>query len=128
MEARPPSIGYQLKKFVQRHRGPVFAAALLVLTLVVGIVGTTWGLLRANAAVSAERLAKLDADEKTRQAEEAQRQAQQDRDTAWQKAEAEKKARLAEEQERKYAQGITDFVGNDFLALTSVEGQDRFEG
>src|SRR5262249_25600502 len=32
------------------------------------------------------------------------------------------------EQERKYAQAIAEFVKNDFLALTSVEGQWRFGG
>ncbi len=114
VEARSPSIRYQVKKFVQRHRGAVLAAALVVLTLVVGVVGTTWGLIRANAAAVAERLAKLDADEKKGLAEKA--------------AAAEKQARLNQEQDLKYAQGIADFVGNDFLALTSVEGQDRFGG
>ena len=41
---------------------------------------------------------------------------------------AEAAARQKEEQERKFAQAITDFVKNDFLALTSVEGQGRFGG
>ncbi len=135
VEARPPSMGYQLKKFVQRHQGAVVAAGLVLLALMVGMVGTTWGLIRANAAADAERLAKQDADEKKRQAEEAagaeivaREQAQGDRDKALQAAAAEKQAHLDEERERKYAQGIASFVRDDFLALTSVEGQDRFGG
>ncbi|MEX0586923.1 MAG: tetratricopeptide repeat protein, partial [Pirellulales bacterium] len=40
--------------------------------------------------------------------------------------EAERQARQKEQRERKYAQAIADFVRDDFLALTSVEGQTRF--
>src|SRR5262245_743925 len=38
VEARPPSAGYRLKKFVCRHKGQVIAASLVLLTLVAGIV------------------------------------------------------------------------------------------
>src|SRR5262249_7919011 len=38
VEARPPSAGYRLKKFVGRHKGQVIAASLVLLTLVAGIV------------------------------------------------------------------------------------------
>src|SRR5262249_40071105 len=40
----------------------------------------------------------------------------------------ERQARLEQERQRKYAEGINRFVIDDFLALTSVEGQDRFGG
>jgi tetratricopeptide (TPR) repeat protein len=56
VEARPPSPGYRFSKFVRRHRGQVLAAGLVLLTLLAGIAGTTWGLLRearANAGLSA---------------------------------------------------------------------------
>src|SRR5262249_4405304 len=33
-----------------RHKGPVLAASLVVLALVGGIIGTTWGLIRATGA------------------------------------------------------------------------------
>ncbi len=49
VEARPPSTGYRMKKFVRRHKGQVIAASLIALTLVAGIVGTTLGLLRADS-------------------------------------------------------------------------------
>ena len=47
-EARPLSTGYRLKKFVRRHKGQVIAASLVLLALVAGISGTTWGLFRAE--------------------------------------------------------------------------------
>jgi WD40 repeat protein/tRNA A-37 threonylcarbamoyl transferase component Bud32 len=66
--AGPPSAGYRLRKFVRRNRGPVLAAGLLIASLVVGIIGTAWGLVRAEQVRKAEseraegeRLARLDA-------------------------------------------------------------------
>jgi eukaryotic-like serine/threonine-protein kinase len=50
VEARPPSAGYRVRKFVRRHRGRVLAAGLLLLALLAGIAGTTWGLVRAAKA------------------------------------------------------------------------------
>jgi serine/threonine protein kinase len=52
--ACPPSAAYRLRKFARRNRGPVAAAAALVLVLLAGVVGTTWGLLWANRAREAE--------------------------------------------------------------------------
>lgn len=48
VEACPPSFRYRIGKTIRRNRGPVLAASLLFVTLSAGIVGTTWGLLRAN--------------------------------------------------------------------------------
>ena len=42
VEARPPSAGYRLKKFVRRHKGQVIAASLVLLALLAGMAGTTW--------------------------------------------------------------------------------------
>jgi eukaryotic-like serine/threonine-protein kinase len=53
VEARPPSAGYRLSKFASRNRGQVFAAGLILLSLVLGMVGTTWGLIRAARANTA---------------------------------------------------------------------------
>jgi serine/threonine protein kinase/WD40 repeat protein len=50
VQACPPSAGYRLRKFVRRNKGPVLAVSLVVLALVGGIVGTTWGLIRATNA------------------------------------------------------------------------------
>jgi hypothetical protein len=93
VQACPPSVSYRLRKYVRRNKGTVWAAAVVLLTLLGGIVGTTVGLVRARI----------------------------DRD-------AKERARQKEEEERTYAQAIANFVIHDFLALTSVEGQDRYGG
>jgi serine/threonine protein kinase/tetratricopeptide (TPR) repeat protein len=54
VEACPPSAGYRLRKFVRRNRGPMAAAGLVLLALVVGLIGTAWGLVRAERARAAE--------------------------------------------------------------------------
>jgi serine/threonine protein kinase/WD40 repeat protein len=68
VQACPPSAGYRLRKFVRRNRGPVLAASLLILALVGGIIGTTWGMLRATdaeaVAVDAEAVAVSEAKQK----------------------------------------------------------------
>jgi serine/threonine-protein kinase len=48
VEARPASASYRLGKLYRRNRGPVIAAGLVLLALVGGIVGTTWGLIRTE--------------------------------------------------------------------------------
>ena len=55
VRACPPSAGYRLYKFVHRNRGTVLAACLLLLALLAGIVGTTVGLLQANASAKAAK-------------------------------------------------------------------------
>jgi tetratricopeptide (TPR) repeat protein len=62
VRACPPSAGYRLRKFMRRNKGPVLAGMLLMLTLIMGVVGTTIGLLRAqderakaNGAAESER-------------------------------------------------------------------------
>ena len=57
--AAPPSRAYRLRKFVRKHRGAVIAASLVLLALLAGIAGTTWGLFRADRArvAEAERVA-----------------------------------------------------------------------
>src|SRR6185295_8845465 len=46
--ARPPSAAYRLRKFARRHRASVAAAAAVVLAVLLGLGGTTWGLVRAR--------------------------------------------------------------------------------
>src|SRR5262249_44162487 len=50
VQACPPSAGYRLGKFVRRKQGPVLGAGRVFWALVAGIIGTTWGLLRARAS------------------------------------------------------------------------------
>jgi serine/threonine protein kinase len=48
--ASPPSGVYRFRKFVRRHRMAVASVALLLLTLTLGVVGTTIGLIEARQA------------------------------------------------------------------------------
>ena len=54
--ARRPSASYRTRKFVQRHRAGVAAAALVVVAILAGVVGISVGLVRAkNAEAHARR-------------------------------------------------------------------------
>ena len=53
VSAGPPTAAYRLRKFVRRNRGQVAAAALVLLALVLGVVGTTLGLFEAAAGAIA---------------------------------------------------------------------------
>src|SRR5262249_44001650 len=112
--AAPPSSSYRLRKFVRKHRAAFLMAAVILLLLLAGVAVSTWQAVRATDAEGTARLGE-------QEAREAQKQAGRDRD-------AKDRARQKEAQEREYAQAIADFVTKDFLALTSVEGQDRFAG
>jgi serine/threonine protein kinase/tetratricopeptide (TPR) repeat protein len=48
VQAAPPSRAYRLKKFVRKNRAAVGAAGLVLLALVVGVSGTTLGLIEAR--------------------------------------------------------------------------------
>jgi len=54
VEARPPSAGSRMSKFLKRNKGPVLAASFVLLALVAGFIGTAWGLFRADLARQAE--------------------------------------------------------------------------
>ena len=48
VQACPPGAAYRLRKFVRRHKAPVLAGLLILLALLAGVVGTTYGLFRAE--------------------------------------------------------------------------------
>ena len=54
IEACPPSTSYKLRKFIRRNKGRVIAAGLVLLALVSGLIGTTWGMIRVEQARQAE--------------------------------------------------------------------------
>ncbi len=126
----------------KRRRQFNLAAGIIGVVLLAGLGVSLWQMTRANAA---ERQAVANAEQAEHNAEQARserdakqlalaaetlakREAEAERERAVQAAELEKAARLDEERERKFAQAISQFVKEDFLALTSVEGQGRFGG
>jgi eukaryotic-like serine/threonine-protein kinase len=48
VSASPPSLVYQISKYVRRNRGTVLTALFLAISLLLGLVGTTSGLIRAR--------------------------------------------------------------------------------
>jgi serine/threonine protein kinase/tetratricopeptide (TPR) repeat protein len=75
--ACPPSAIYRLRKVVRRHRGAFLAASIIFLSLVGGILGTSWGLARAETAWQEEAL-RADGEQKAKEAaqkREAEKQA-----------------------------------------------------
>jgi eukaryotic-like serine/threonine-protein kinase len=66
VEARSPSAGYRMQKLIRRNKGRVIAAGFVLLALLGGIIGTSWGLVRAESARGVA--------EQARQAEADQRQ------------------------------------------------------
>jgi len=57
--AGPPSTSYRVKKFVKRHRTGVVAAGVVGVALVLGILGTSVGMIRAQRS---ERIANAEAE------------------------------------------------------------------
>jgi serine/threonine protein kinase len=116
VEARPPSTSYRLRKFARRHKPQVIAAGLLFLTLVAGVAGTTFGLLRAQKAqvraeagekLAGDRLGQVEAEKKNAEAEKKNAQTEQ------QKAEQEKQIALA----------VQAFLENGLLRQADVSWQ-----
>lgn len=61
IEAGPPSFRYRLQKAVRKHRGPVVAAALVLLALIGGAVATFVQYLRAEDEATLATAAKVEA-------------------------------------------------------------------
>jgi len=80
--AAPPSAMYRLRKFVRRNRGPVIAALAVAAAIVLGIIGTSTGLVMASRRADGERLARIEANADRETAEERTREAQRERDRA----------------------------------------------
>jgi serine/threonine protein kinase/WD40 repeat protein len=101
-----PSMGYRLRKFLRRHRGPVSAAALVLLMLIGGIISTMWGMIRATVA-------EADAVSEANQKEEALK----DKQTAL--ADAQDQLFQALLQQAR-AERSSDRVGQRFEALAAI--------
>jgi hypothetical protein len=126
VEACPPSLHYRFGKFWRRHRGPLLAAGLVLLALLGGIVGTTWGLLRAERARQAAEQARQAESDQRQIAQTKEQDAEVERGKALTAAQEEKKAkddaikaREAEAGERKKAEAERDAKD---AALVRAEG------
>jgi hypothetical protein len=135
--AGAPSASYTLRKFVKRNRGPVIAACLVLLALLGGVAGTTWGLIRAEQRrleaeqaraaeqkrADGERLAKLEAERQQKRAEAGEKLASE----RLVQVEAEKKNVEAQkqkaEEEKRIAQAVRDFLQTKLLGQADTTAQ-----
>jgi tetratricopeptide (TPR) repeat protein len=118
VQAGPPSATYRLRKFVRRHRGPVLAGLLLLLALVLGMAGTTVGLVLAEQARQAEAeqrgQTECDRDDKEKARALAARKAVEAQESA-------KAAEVAAEEERKARKLADKSAAAERLAKTEAE-------
>ena len=64
VEACPPSAIYKSRKFIRRHRWAVLASTLVLVSLIAGVIGTSWGLMHAKAQRRIAEQARHEADER----------------------------------------------------------------
>ena len=114
--ACPPSAIYRFRKFAKRNKVAISTSTIVLASLIIGLVGTSWQAVRASRAEG-------DALEQARQAQaatEAEISARQAETQARLKAEAaEEKAN----QEAVVANAISDFLEQDLLGLAGAEAQ-----
>jgi hypothetical protein len=133
--AGPPTAAYRLRKFLRRHQAPVLAAAVVVLALVAGVIGTTIGLLRANHAEdearanawTAEQARRHEAQERQR-AEQARANEEKERRHAQHAAAEESKAKEVADARRRQAEAVANLLQSLFQGLdpraTKLDGLD----
>jgi tetratricopeptide (TPR) repeat protein len=118
VQACPPSMGYRLRKFARRNKGPMSAALTILIVLVGGIAGTTIGLVAARQQRDDAEQARQDEARETRRAVEAERLSSQ------RLAEVETEKQRADE-ERAVAQAVSDFLQKDVLGQAVLMFQPR---
>jgi len=113
VSAGAPSAGYRFKKFVKRNRGQVIAGSIVAGALVLGVIGTSGGMVwalieksKATLAAESEAAAKV--------------AAQANEQKAVASAKAAEAAKEEEAKARKRAETITEFVTT---ALRSSDAQ-----
>jgi len=114
--ARPPSTGYQIRKFATRHKSLMGAVAAVFLALVAAVLVSARAAIRASIAQHEAVVAR---DQAIRASQEANRERQvseQERNHALEET------RRADT-EAATAKAVNDFLQNDLLAKAAVQAQ-----
>jgi serine/threonine protein kinase len=119
VQACPPSAGYRLRKFVRRNKGPVLAAAAVLLALLAGIIGTSTALVWAVR----ERDDKAKALKSERQARDQALMALRDMTDDIVERQMARGANLTDENKEFLRKIIKQFDG--FAALTADDADSR---
>lgn len=124
VQAHPLSTAYRLKKFVKRHKGQVIAASVVLVALLAGIVGTSWGLVQARTQEAEARRQEGIAREKEQEANEEKTKAlaaaEEERNAKRREAEradGEKKAKEEAERNLAFAKKGNEILGSVFAGL-----------
>jgi serine/threonine protein kinase/tetratricopeptide (TPR) repeat protein len=121
VEACPPSATYRLRKFAKKNRAALATAAAIILLLVAGIAGTTFGMIRATRAERAALAAK-EAEAEQRGVAEANEQKARAAAAAETKSNKEAQEREAE------TKAVLNFVENKVFAAARPKGHDGGQG
>ncbi len=82
VQAHPPSTAYRIQKFLRKNRRPVLAGTLVAVALVLGILGTTLGMVEAFRQAALARQQESVAKKQSEIAESERATAQQERNNA----------------------------------------------
>ncbi len=132
--ARPPSAGYQLRKFARRHKAFVAAAVTILVILVSGVATSSWLAVRARraerAAIEARDRA-VQAESRTAKERDAAKEARNDAVTARALAQQERDTAVSEKEradtEAGTARALSDFLGKDLLGMANPLAQTQSE-
>lgn len=116
IEARAPTTGARLNKFVKKNRALVVAAAVVLTSLLFGIVGTTEAMNRARRA---EGIALAEAAE----SERANRREAEQRQLADESAAAARISETLAKREAATATAVKNFLQRDLLRLADAQHQ-----
>lgn len=122
--AGPPSAVYRLRKLLRRNRGPVFAAVLVLISLLLGVTCTTLALVRADErrweaeqARAAEGLLRMEAEGQKQLALVATEEERKAKDRESARAEGERRAKEEAEKNLGYAKKGIEILRSVFTDL-----------
>lgn len=121
IEARPPSASYRFSKFVHRNKGLVIASGLIGLLLVGGIVGTGFGLFRAESARRKAVRAEASATERAESERRAKLEATRQSAIAQANAENEKRANAQAQKRLRQVEKSNEILASVFDSLQPSE-------
>ncbi len=125
--ARPPSVGYRLKKFVRKNRAAVLGASVIALAVVLEWAGTVFGLLKALQKFETAQQQSIEAYDYRAQQQPKRKETEEAQSLAESEKTAEELALAEESRQRKYAEVVNTFVKQDSLELTSEESVSHLE-
>jgi len=117
VSAAPPSAAYKVRKFARRHRVAVTAGGLVGAALVLGVIGTTIGLVNARTARDRALAAEKLAEDRFVEAEGARERATASEQLATERLAEAVKAKADAERFLKVAGAVTEFFTLDVLDL-----------